>query len=60
MQDWRKIIQGRFGELDGRCCSLNVREAFRLDLWKDTRRGQEEFGCGTSIWVKHGLRTNLV
>lgn len=40
---WRKIILGKFWEVEGGWITRGVRESYAISLWKDIRKGWEEF-----------------
>ncbi|RVW16657.1 hypothetical protein CK203_080892 [Vitis vinifera] len=48
---WRKVIVGKFGEEEGGWTTREVRESYGMGLWKDIRKGWEEFFLGTSIRI---------
>ena len=36
---WRKIIERKFGKMEGRWISCEVRESFDTSLWNNIRKG---------------------
>ena len=36
---WKRIISGKYGEKEGGWCSKEVREGFRVGVWKAKRNG---------------------
>ncbi|RVW25796.1 hypothetical protein CK203_114102 [Vitis vinifera] len=38
---WRKVILGKFGEVEGGWTAREVRDSYGLSLWKDIRKGWE-------------------
>ena len=55
----RKIIQGKYGEVEGGWSILEGRKAFGMALWKAIRKGWEEFSLRTSFLVKNSLGTKF-
>ena len=49
---WRKVIVGKFGEEEGGWTTREVRESYGMGLWKDIRKGWEEFLFRTSIRIE--------
>ncbi|RVW25808.1 hypothetical protein CK203_101074 [Vitis vinifera] len=47
----RKVIVGKFGEEEGGWTTRKVRESHGMGLWKDIRKGWEEFFLRTSICI---------
>ncbi|WKA06598.1 hypothetical protein VitviT2T_024493 [Vitis vinifera] len=58
-KDKRKIIIGKFGEGEGGWTTREVRESYGMSLWKDIRKGWEEFFLRTSICIGNGRRTRF-
>ena len=56
---WRKVIVGKFGEEEGGWTTREVRESYGMGLWKDIRKGWEEFFLKTSIRIGNGRRTRF-
>lgn len=56
---WRKILYGKFGELEGGWTTRVWRDSFGMSLWKDIRKGWEEFNVRTSICVGNGIHTSF-
>ncbi|KAJ9701144.1 hypothetical protein PVL29_006475 [Vitis rotundifolia] len=56
---WRKVNVGKFGEDEGGWTTREVRESYGLGLWKDIRKGWEEFFLRTSIRIGNGRRTRF-
>ena len=54
-----KVIRGKFGEVEGGWTTKEVRDSFRLNLWKDIRKGWEEFILRTSIRIGNGRHTSF-
>ena len=55
----RKVIVGKFGEEEGGWTTRKVRESHGMGLWKDIRKGWEEFFLRTSICIGDGRRTRF-
>ena len=53
---WRKVILGKFGEVEGGWTAREVRDSYGLSLWKDIRKGWEKFTHRTSILIGNGRR----
>ena len=51
---WRKVIVGKFGEEEGGWNTKEVRDSYGMGLWKDIRKGQEDFFLRTSIRIGNG------
>ena len=56
---WRKVILGRFGEVEGCWTTRKVRDSYELSLWKDIRKGWEKFTLRTSICIGNSIRTRF-
>ncbi|KAJ9700573.1 hypothetical protein PVL29_006060 [Vitis rotundifolia] len=56
---WRKVIVGKFGEEEGGWTTREVRESYGMCLWKNIRKGWEEFFLRTSIRIGNGSRTRF-
>ena len=56
---WRKVILGKFGEVEGGWTTREVRDSYGLSLWKDIRKGWEEFILRTSIRIGNGRCTSF-
>ena len=56
---WRKIILGIFWEVEGGWITRGVRESYAISLWKDIRKGWEEFSLRTNIRIGNGRRTRF-
>ena len=56
---WRKVIVGKFGEVEGGWTTKEVRDSYGMDLWKDIRKGWENFLLRTSIHIGNGRHTNF-
>ncbi|RVX08739.1 putative ribonuclease H protein [Vitis vinifera] len=56
---WRKVIVGKFGEGEGGWTTREVRESYGMSLWKDIRKGWEEFFLRTSIGIGNGRCTRF-
>ncbi|RVX13715.1 Actin-related protein 5 [Vitis vinifera] len=56
---WRKVIVGKFGEVQGGWTTREVRESYGTGLWKDIRKGWEEFFLRTRIHIGNGRRTRF-
>ena len=56
---WRKVIVSKFGEEEGGWTTREVRESYGMALWKDIRKGWEEFFLRTSIRIGNGRRTRF-
>ena len=56
---WRKVIVGKFGEEEGGWTTREVRESYGMGLWKEIRKGWEEFLLRTSIRIGNGRRTRF-
>ncbi|RVX22607.1 Transposon TX1 uncharacterized 149 kDa protein [Vitis vinifera] len=55
----RKIICGKFKEVEGGWTTRVWRKSFRMNLWKDIRKGWEEFNVKTFICIGYGSRTSF-
>ncbi|RVW72410.1 Mitotic checkpoint protein BUB3.1 [Vitis vinifera] len=53
---WRGVIVGKFGEVQG---GWTTRESYGTGLWKDIRKGWEEFFLRTRIHIGNGRRTRF-
>ena len=53
---WRKIIQGKFGEVIRGWNTCKVRETVGMCLWRDIRKGWEDFSHRITHWVKNGIQ----
>ncbi|RVW42578.1 hypothetical protein CK203_085380 [Vitis vinifera] len=58
-ESWRKVIVGKFGEGEGGWTTREVRESYGMSLWKDIRKGWEEFFLRTSIGIGNALVADL-
>ncbi|RVX17821.1 Mitochondrial import inner membrane translocase subunit PAM16 like 2 [Vitis vinifera] len=56
---WRRVIVGKFGEVQGGWTTREVRESYGTGLWKDIRKGWEEFFLRTRIHIGNGRRTRF-
>ena len=56
---WRRVISGNFGKVEGAWTTREVRDSFRLSLWKDIRNGWEEFILRTSICIGNRRHTSF-
>ncbi|KAJ9677624.1 hypothetical protein PVL29_022550 [Vitis rotundifolia] len=56
---WRRVIVGKFGEVEGGWTTREVRESYGTGLWKDIRKGWEKFLLRTSIRIGNGSRTRF-
>ena len=56
---WRKVILGKFKEVEAGWTIREVRGSYGLSLWKDIRKGWEGFILGTSIHIGNGKRTSF-
>ncbi|RVW56571.1 hypothetical protein CK203_086726 [Vitis vinifera] len=56
---WRRAIVGKFGEVQGGWTTREVRESYGMGLWKDIRKGWEEFFLRTRIHIGNGRRTRF-
>ncbi|RVW14147.1 putative ribonuclease H protein [Vitis vinifera] len=56
---WRRVIVGKFGEVQGGWTTREVRESYGTGLWKDIRKGWEEFFLRTRICIGNGRRTRF-
>ncbi|KAJ9689585.1 hypothetical protein PVL29_014989 [Vitis rotundifolia] len=56
---WRRVIVGKFGEVDGGWTTRKVREFYGTGLWKNIRKGWEEFFLRTSICIGNGRQTRF-
>ncbi|KAL6326865.1 hypothetical protein AAG906_012140 [Vitis piasezkii] len=56
---WRKVIVGKFGEKEGGWTTREVRESHGMGLWKDIRKGWEEFSIRTRIHIGNGRSTRF-
>nr|CAN74099.1 hypothetical protein VITISV_028591 [Vitis vinifera] len=56
---WRRVIVGKFGEVQGGWTTKEVRESYGMGLWKDIRKGWEEFFLKTRIHIGNGRRTKF-
>ena len=56
---WRKVIVGKFGEEEGGWTTRVVRESYGMGLWKDIKKGWEEFFLRTRIRIGNGRRTRF-
>ena len=56
---WRKVIVGKFGEKEGGWTTREVRESYGMGLWKDIRKGWEEFSLRTRIHIGNGRSTRF-
>ena len=56
---WRRVIVGKFGEVQGGWTTREVRESYGMGLWKDIRKGWEEFFLRTRICIGNGRRTRF-
>ncbi|WKA03180.1 hypothetical protein VitviT2T_021306 [Vitis vinifera] len=56
---WRRVIVGKFGEVQGGWTTREVRESYGMGLWKDIRKGWEEFFLRTRIHIGNGRRTKF-
>ncbi|RVW86243.1 hypothetical protein CK203_046070 [Vitis vinifera] len=50
----RRVIRGKFGEVEGGWTTKEVRDSFGLSFWKYIRNGWEEFILRTSIHIGNG------
>ena len=55
----RKVIVGKFGEEEGGWTTRKVRESHGMGLWKDIRKGWEEFFLRTRIHIGNGRHTRF-
>ena len=55
----RKVIVGKFGKEEGGWTTREVRESYGTGLWKDIRKGWEEFFLRTSNCIENGRRTRF-
>ncbi|WJZ84098.1 hypothetical protein VitviT2T_003721 [Vitis vinifera] len=56
---WRRVIVGKFGEVQGGWTTREVRESYGTGLWKDIRKGWEEFFLKTRIRIGNGRQTRF-
>ncbi|RVW40733.1 putative ribonuclease H protein [Vitis vinifera] len=56
---FRRVIVGKFGEVQGGWTIREVRESYGTGLWKDIRKGWEEFFLRTRIHIGNGRRTRF-
>ena len=56
---WRKVIVGKFGKEEEGWTIREVRESYGMGLWKDIRKGWEEFFLRTSIRIGNGRHTRF-
>ncbi|RVW99858.1 putative ribonuclease H protein [Vitis vinifera] len=54
-----EVIVGKFGEKEGGWTTREVRESYGMGLWKDIRKGWEEFFPRTSIRIGNGRHTRF-
>ena len=50
---------GKFGEGEGGWTTREVRESYGMSLWKDIRKGWEEFSIRTRIHIGNGRSTRF-
>ena len=51
---WRRVIRGKFGEVEKGWTTREVKDSFGLSLWKDIRKRWEEFILRTNICIGNG------
>ena len=56
---WRRVIRGKFGEVEKGWTTREVKDSFGLSLWKDIRKRWEEFILRTNICIGNGRHTSF-
>ena len=51
---WRKIIHGKFKEMEGRWTTRGVRDSFDMSIWKEITKGWEQFSFRLTIQIWNG------
>ena len=56
---WRKVTVGKFGEVEGGWTTREVRDSYGLGLWKDIKKGWEEFLLRTNFRIGNDRHTRF-
>ena len=56
---WTKIIHGKFGELEEGWTTWGVTDSFGMSIWKNIRRGWENFSLRLTIQIRNGRHTRF-
>ncbi|RVW60715.1 hypothetical protein CK203_053044 [Vitis vinifera] len=56
---WRKIICGKFKEMEGGWTTRGRRDSFRMSLWRDTRKALRKIQCQIFYPYRNGSRISF-